>query len=628
MFLSSMMGRKAFIVVGGLLALILMPVLAWNGLVQQGNASAFDMLLRLIPSPADSTRDNVVLLAIDDETVSRYGPLPLNRAVVAEALKRISSAGPKVLAVDVLLSERTREADDANLAAALGRFPKVVLATALEATVENRRPQWITPLPEFQSHASALGHVHFEPDRDGLARTLMLTKANVDHRYWALAFEAFRAALGVQKPPTEDAKDVKVGGRVIPTRDSTGRLLWIHYNGPEGDFRRVSLASVLEGQAPASMFAGKIVFLGVTAQGAGDRVYTPFSSGLGMSGIEVHANIFSTLFDSAYLSPLSPPLEFLSLIAIAALVAAAAWWRQGKLLTLVAIAGVLLLPVLSYWMLRAGVIVPVASWLVIQGAASLAGFLAQTRFIRRRLGEAIERRQDYAFRLQAVAHEIKTPLTAIHASSQLITEPEIPERKKEEIAERIHKEAGRLSGVVTTFLDVERISAGVLKIKKQAVDLTSLVADAIERARLLAFKKSITIEQDLEPEMIAADANLLQFAVYNLLVNAVKYSPDGSMIRVRLQSAEQTACLAVADQGCGIEPAEQRRIFERFYRTELHRDDTAGGSGIGLALVKEIVTQHGGRIEVESKPGQGSTFRVFLPREAIHENETASSVDR
>jgi signal transduction histidine kinase len=618
------MGGKA-IIVAGLLALILLPVLAWNGLVQEGNASAFDMLLRLSPAPAGSARQNIVLLAIDDETVSRYGPLPLNRAVVAEALKSISSAEPKVLVVDVLLSERTRAADDADLSAALNRFPKVVLATALEATQENKAPRWIMPLPEFQRHAFALGHVHFEPDRDGLARTLMLAKANADNRYWALAFEAFRAALGAQEPPTEYPRELKICNRLVPAPDSNGRLLWIHYNGPEGAFHRISLASVLDGEAPGSSFASRIVILGVTAQGAGDRVYTPFSSGLGMSGIEIHANILSTIFDGAYLSPLSSPFEFLSFIAIAVVVGAAAWWRQGKLLTPVAITGVVLFPVLSYLMLRSGVIVPVASWLVIQVTASLIGFLAHTRFIRYRLGEAIERRQDYAFRLQAVAHEIKTPLTAIHASSQLITEPAVPEQKKEEIAQRIHKEAGRLSGVVTTFLDVERISAGVLKLQKRPINFSSVVADAIERARLLALKKNIGIEQDLEPEVIAADAELIQFAIYNLLVNAVKYSPDGSSIRVTLRADGQAARLAVADQGCGIEPAEQQRIFERFYRTRRHRDDATGGSGVGLALVKEIVTQHGGKIEVDSNPGQGSTFRLFLPREAMHENKTTSS---
>ncbi len=609
------MRRKLLVIVGGLLALLLLPTLAWNGLVQQGNASAFDMLLRLSPARPSSARESVALLAIDDETVSRYGPLPLNRAVVAEALTRIASVEPKVLVVDVLLSEKTRAEDDASLAGALSRFPRVVLAVALEATQNDKQPRWLTPLPEFQRHAFALGHVHLEPDRDGLARTLLLTKANADNRYWALGFEAFRAALGAQGPPIEYAKEVRVGNRFVPAADSNGRLLWIHYDGPEGYFRRVSLARVLDGRAPASSFAGKVVVLGVTAQGAGDRFYTPFSAGLGMSGIEIHANIFSTLLDGAYQSPLSSPLELMSLFAIAALVATAAWWHQGRLLAPVAITGVVAIPLFSYWMLRAGVIVPLASLLVIQVAASLAGFLAQTRFIRSRLGEAIEGRQDYAFRLQAIAHEIKTPLTAIHASSQLMTEPDVPENKKEEIAQRIHKEAGRLSGVVTTFLDVERISAGVLKLERREVELSALVSDAVERAGLLALKKKIGIEQDLEPGTVAADGELLQFAVYNLLINAVKYSPDGSSIRITLRSGPQAARLIVADQGCGIEPAEQRHIFERFYRTKRHRDDAKGGSGVGLALVKEIVTQHGGTIEVESTPGKGSTFSVSLPRE-------------
>lgn len=623
-----MVRRKLVIIVGCLLALMLLPSLAWNGLVQQGNASASDMLLRLSPARPSAAREGVVLLAIDDETVSRYGHLPLNRTVVADALKRIASAQPKVLAVDVLLSEKSGEADDAALTDAFSRFPKVVLAAALEATQDSKQSRWLTPLPEFQNRAFAVGHVHFEPDRDGLARTLLLTKANADNRYWALGFETFRAELGVQGPPIEYAKELRVGNRFVPAADSNGRLLWIHYGGPEGIFRRVSLASVLDGRVPGSTFAGKVVILGVTAQGAGDRVYTPFSTGLGMSGIEVHANIFSTLLDSAYLSPLSPPTEFLLLLAIAALVATAAWWRQGRLLTPVAITGIAVIPVFSYWMLRAGVIVPVASGLVIQVTASMAGFLAQTRFIRSRLGEAIAGRQDYAFRLQAVAHEIKTPLTAIHASSQLMTEPDVPEQKKEEIAQRIHKEAGRLSGVVTTFLDVERISAGVLKLQKQQVELSTLVADSVERAGLLALKKHIGIEQDLEPGVIAADPDLLQYAIYNLLVNAVKYSLDGSSIRIRLRSSGQAACLVVADQGCGIEPAEQGRIFEPFYRTKKHQDDAEGGSGVGLALVKEIVTQHGGRIEVESKPGKGATFSVFLPREATYEYKTAGSVNR
>lgn len=609
------MSRKLLIVVVVLFALLALPFLTWNGLVQEGNSSAYDMLLRLSPARQDSTEKDVVLLAIDDETVSRYGPLPLDRTVVAEALKRVAGAAPKVLVVDMLLSEHTRQTADASLADAFGRFPKVVLASALEVPQKGNPSRWITPLPEFQQHAFAVGHVHLEPDRDGVARSLLLTKTNQENRYWALGFEGLRAALGAQDPPTEYANKIEVGERTVPANDADGRLLWIHYVGPEGSFHRVSLASVLEGHAPMSDFTGKVVILGVTAQGAGDRIFTPFSSGLGMSGIEIHANILGTLLDGDYLLPLSSTAEFLWLLAIVAGVAAASWWRNGRLMAAVAIAGIVAIPLTAYWCLRVGLILPVASLLVTHVSASLVCFLAQTRFIRHRLGDAIAGRQDYAFRLQAVAHEIKTPLTAIHASSQLITDTDVPEHKKEEIAQRIHREAGRLSGIVTTFLDVERISAGALKLERQQVELSAVVAEASERAALLAVKKNIAIEQDFQKVMIPADAKLLQFAVYNLLTNAVKYSPVGSSIRITLRSEPRTACLAVADQGCGIEPAEQGRIFERFYRTKRHRNDHESGSGVGLALVKEIVTQHGGKIEVESKPGEGSSFIIFLPRE-------------
>ena len=132
---------------------------------------------------------------------------------------------------------------------------------------------------------------------------------------------------------------------------------------------------------------------------------------------------------------------------------------------------------------------------------------------------------------------------------------------------------------------------------------------------MLALKKNIEIEQDFENVIIPGDVELLQFAVYNLIANAVKYSPNGSSIRITMRSDAKTASLVIVDHGCGIEQAEQDRIFERFYRTKKHQDNRESGSGVGLALVKEIVTQHGGRIEVESQPGEGSIFSVSLPRE-------------
>jgi signal transduction histidine kinase len=606
--------RAILIAIGGLAAFAVLIFLAWSGLAQHGNAAAADMLLRLDHRRPALTSHNLILLAIDDETVSRYGPLPIDRALLAEALKQVATAKPSVLVVDMLLSERTTPTADASLADALSRFPAVVLATALEIPAKGKQSEWLKPLPEFEIHARALGHVHIEPDPDGVARSLLLEKSNRDQRYWALGFEAFRAHMGVQDSPIESADALQVGTHRIPARSVNNRLLWIHYAGPEGTFQHVSVASVLSHQVPPSTFSGKVVILGVTALGAGDRIFTPFSAGLGMSGIEIHANFFNTLATGAYLVPLSPVAELLSVFAIAALIAVAVWWRQGRFLIPVAMAGVFLIPVLSFVLFRRGVIVPAASWIVVQIAASLIAFLVHTLFVRRRLREAIVGKQDYAFRLQAVAHEIKTPLTAIYASSQLITDADVPECKKEEIAERIHRESGRLSGVVTTFLDVERISAGVLKLKRQQVNVAQVAADAADRAALLAQKKNIAIKQDLSPVTVPADAELLQFAIYNLLVNAIKFSPESSSVRITLRSDTHCARLDVSDQGCGIEPAEQKHIFERFYRAKSH-DGGQPGSGVGLALVKEIVSQHGGSVEVVSEPGTGSRFTVLLPNE-------------
>ena len=608
------MRRRLLISVGGLLALLAVVFLAWNGLTQHGNAAAADILLRLAPPRSTSARQTVVLLAIDEETVSRYGPLPIDRAVLAEALNRVARAKPAALVVDMLLSERTTPAADMRLADALGRFRSVVLATALDVPAEGGPSRWLTPLPEFENNARSLGHVHIEPDPDGVVRTILLAKNNQEQRHWALGFEALRAESQVRSPIIETPSALQVGTHIVPAAAFNHSLMWIHYAGPEGTFRRISVAKVLADPATPSEFGGKVVILGVTAQGAGDRIFTPFSSGLGMSGIEIHANVFSTLLDGAFLTPLSPIAELLWALTVALLIAGSVWWRQGRFLITTAIVGLLLIPVLSYMLFRKGVIVPVASWIVVQVAALLTGFLVHTRFVRRRLGEAIAGRQDYAFRLQAVAHEIKNPLTAIDASSQLMTEAALPEWKKEEVAARIHKEAGRLSGVVTTFLDVESIAAGVLKLKRKQVDLAQVAADASDRAALPAMKKNIALEKDLDPLIIAADPELLQFAIYNLLVNAIKYSPERTLVRVTLRAGPQTARLVVSDQGCGIEAAEQKHIFEAFYRATKHRESEPG-SGVGLALVKEIVTQHGGTIEVASEPGKGSKFTLLLPRD-------------
>jgi signal transduction histidine kinase len=555
------------------LVILATPFLAWNGIVQGWNDSACDVLARMLPKPQQANLDRIVLLAIDDATAGRHGPLPLKRDLLARGLAPVAAAKPAVLVVDLLLAETTDA--DAELAAVLARFPVVVLGAALEAGAS---PQWILPRDVFPR--AALGHVHASPDPDGVVRTILLLKAAGQRHLPALALEAaFRFGLPVALPAPQE-----------------GRALWIRYAGGEGTFRTVPFARVLNGEARAADFAGRIVILGVSAQGAGDRRFTPVSSGLDMPGIEIHANAVRTLLDGDFLQPLAPFEEFALLLAtVAGLYSARR--RRWTLYTIP-----LLIPVAGYAALLAGWILPVAAWLLCAIAAALAAAVTAAR-------EAQAGREDYALRLQAIAHEIKTPLTAIQASSEMIAAADIPEERKALVAGLIHKESRRLAGIVNAFLDVERISAGVLKLERRPADLAEIASEAIERAELVALKKRIRIESELQPAPVSADAELLGFAVYNLLTNAIKYSPRDSVVQV----VTAPGMLSVADRGEGIEPSEQARVFERFYRQKAHRQGAQPGAGVGLALVKEIVTQHGGSIEVESVPGRGSRFTIRLP---------------
>lgn len=574
--------------VTALLVAALLPLLAWNGVVQSWNDGATDTLARLLPRPQSKWLDRIVVLAIDDRTAAQYGPLPLRREVIARGLNSVAAVRPTVLAVDLLLSEHQSPEGDAALVDALGHFQNVVLAAALETTFDSSpHPGWILPIPPLP--ANALGHVHASPDPDGVVRSLLLEKSSRYQRLYALGLESARIA-------TPDPFSLRVDA-------GEGHPLWIRYAGPEGTFPTISFADALEGNIKPEQFAGKIVLLGVSAQIGGDRRVTPVSGAREMAGVEIHANVIRNLLDGDSLRPLSP---FGDLVLLAATILAAVLLFNRFPGRVPIIAGFLVIPIAAYAALAlAGWILPLASWLIAYFAAAISMSLADASLAR-------AGRADYAMRLQTIAHEIRTPLTAISASSEMVADETIPAAKKAAVAALIHKESQRLSGIVTTFLDVERISAGVLRLERKPTDLAVVAGEAVERAGPLADRKRIRIETDLPSVAMTGDAELLGFAVYNLLTNALKYSPANSLVTVATESRGASAVLTVEDRGSGIDPAERKHIFERFYRQKRHAASVPG-TGVGLALVKEIVTQHGGEIEVESRPGQGSRFTMSLP---------------
>jgi signal transduction histidine kinase len=223
----------------------------------------------------------------------------------------------------------------------------------------------------------------------------------------------------------------------------------------------------------------------------------------------------------------------------------------------------------------------------------------------------------YQQTIQFVTHEMRTPLTAIQGSSELIGRyGSMPEAKRKQMAELINAESKRLARMISTFLSLERLSENGTEIKQERFALHELVERCATRARPLADNKQIAIDiLNLPAEELIGDRELMEYAVYNLLTNAVKYSPPQTRVTVSGEDDRgDRVCVSVEDQGIGMDKREVGRIFEKFYRTKKAEQSGEMGTGIGLSIVKQIINEHGGTIDVKSEPGKGSKFTLILKR--------------
>jgi two-component system, OmpR family, sensor histidine kinase SenX3 len=226
---------------------------------------------------------------------------------------------------------------------------------------------------------------------------------------------------------------------------------------------------------------------------------------------------------------------------------------------------------------------------------------------RRRLEEI---RRDF---VANVSHELKTPMGALGLLAETLvaeTDPSVAQR----LASRIHTEAFRVSRIIDDLLDLSRIESEEAP-PREPVLVSLVMAEAAERVRAAAEQRDVKIEVEEPPGAVAvaADRRQLVSALYNLLENAVKFSYDGGMVTVSAAVHDGEVELSVEDHGVGIPARDLDRIFERFYRVDQGRSRQSGGTGLGLSIVRHVASNHGGRAEVDSREGEGSTFRLILP---------------
>jgi two-component system, OmpR family, sensor histidine kinase SenX3 len=219
-----------------------------------------------------------------------------------------------------------------------------------------------------------------------------------------------------------------------------------------------------------------------------------------------------------------------------------------------------------------------------------------------------------------VSHELKTPVGAISLLAEALESSADDEQAVRRFAKRMHKESGRLAALVQDIIELSRLQGASVIQQGGPVDVNTVIAEAVDRSQLPAESKNIRIVVGGRTEgKVFGDQDLLVTALRNLIDNAIRYSPANTRVGIGVRSRDGLVSISVTDQGEGLTPEEQERVFERFYRVDAARSRHTGGTGLGLSIVKHVASNHGGEVTVWSQPGQGSTFTLRLPEMEGHD---------
>ena len=584
---------------------------------------AYDQIfLRYQPKP---WTPESVILAIDEPTLADCGGLAGIRAPLAKGMRLVAAAQPKAVALDVILADRKSSVEDrqtdAELTAALCATPRLVLAAELV------KDHFEYPLPQFRACAAAIGHVYADQDEeDSRTREIMLDKQAGKVRLWALSLEAFRLSRGAEIVESSEGP-LKIGGTTIPIRYDTweenrrretdGRTMYIRFIPNQNpQVPEISLKGLIDHPELASQLRGKAVFVGLTATSAVvDRLFTPKDFKTPTSGVQINAEAFETMNQGLFIAHVSDSTVLF--FSLGLLLAAGlsfrylpGWWAYAGGLAVLVVSVVT--PYVFFTHLR---VLPVATPFLVAWFGTLTAAAYYHLVVRRNWRIEQASRTRYQQAMQFVTHEMRTPLSAIQGSSELISRYSLSEEKRKQVADLINSESKRLARMVEVFLSVERLSAGQMELKREPISVKQMVELCVERARPLSERKRIAIQLEpvAEELQITGDRELMEYACYNLLTNAVKYSPRQTQVTVSTRQDERHIRIAVQDQGIGMDQKEVKQIFQKFYRTKKAEESGEAGTGIGLSIVQQIVEQHSGEIDVTSQPGVGSCFTLVLP---------------
>lgn len=230
------------------------------------------------------------------------------------------------------------------------------------------------------------------------------------------------------------------------------------------------------------------------------------------------------------------------------------------------------------------------------------------------MAESVEADRELERRLTTdVAHELRTPLMAIQSTVEAMVDGVL--EADEERLETVNSEVQRLSRMVNALLKLSRIENRSNPMKKEILNVGDLVSGIVATHEAYVQDSGLSLSFEADPDVfVEGDADMIRQATANLLSNAVRYTPEGGSITVRVKGGEIMASISVEDTGIGLTPEEAKMVFSRFWRADAGRNRESGGLGIGLSIVKEIVSRHGGWVQVEGKKNEGARFTIHIPR--------------
>lgn len=614
-------------------------------LVSRVDAALYDIGLALWAGPP---RDEVMIVAIDDDSLAQVGRWPWRRAVTALLLEQIQAAGPRSIGVDLLLTEQA-VGDERLGAAAAGPAP-VVLPVARPADSQGSAQ----PLLPVQAIGGGrpLAHVEFRTDVDGLIRGLYLNEGG---------FPAMSLRLAFPDRPQPATADALVGALRAGDWPRDG---YVRIGATKAPVRQVSAAAVMRGEVPAATLRDRIVLIGATARGLGDvHATTLYPGHATVPGVELHAASVGAMLDGrlirdapygmrlavsaavllAVLLALyaTEPRTGLACVATAMVLGAAAsvaaigagWWlAPGALLAVLGLA----FPLWSWRRLHAASVGLIAQASRLEADAVPDRAVEQRRPIEpiahrlQRLENAAERitelnrtladalstlqsaQRDREQMLRFLSHDLRSPHLSILGLIERSPDGPLDAGAAGEIA----RQSRRALELTDGFMHLARAESQPLR--PEPHDLADLAIEAADACWARAHAAGLRIESPAPPDetsvaLCRCDAGLVRRALVNLLDNALRVAPAGSTIGLGLERDGAGWSLSVTDRGPGIPVADRERVFEPWWRGP--KADPSSGAGLGLAFVATVAERHGGRVRALDGPEGGARIVLWLPDE-------------